>query len=140
LHIPAQDRLDLSYSPELPAQQGTYLRGYCECLRVLHLNSVISAHIDYHTGPVHPPSETVRSVPPSAPFTLPAQPKRLRRDNHDLLVEIERPHVIALQPGLVTNLKYALAAPPRTEDASNIAHRSTPSPSTKPNRRMALSP
>jgi len=110
--VTPRHRIDLPDPPELPAQQGARRRRHRERLGIRRLDPVVGAHVDDHAGPVSPPGEVVRGVPPPTTLTRPVQPERLRCDTGDLRVEIERPDMITLQPGLIAHMPAGRRCPP----------------------------
>jgi hypothetical protein len=85
--------------------------------------------------PCRPPA-TSWCVPTPAPLTRPAQAKRLRGDTGDLRIEIERPEMITLKPGPITDVAACRRGPPPAREMpkpprpAELAHRH---PILKPN-------
>ena len=116
----------LSGPPELPAQPGARLRRHRERLGIGRLDPVVGAHVDDCTGPVSPPGEIIRGVPPPAPLTRPVQPERLRRDTGDPRIEIECPDMITLQPGLIAHVPAGRRRPPPAREMPEPARPAEP--------------
>ena len=145
--VTPQHRIDLPDPPELPVQPGARRRRHRERLGIRRLDPVVGAHVDDHAGPVSPPGEVVRGVPPPTTLTRPVQPERLRRDTGDLRVEIKRPDMITLQPGLIPDMPASRRRPPPAREMpepprpAELAHRHPvlePNPRARGQRRPPL--
>jgi len=108
---------------------GARLRRHHERLGIRRLDPVVGGHVNDHTGPVSPPGEVVRGMPPPTPLARPVQPERLRRDTGDLRIEIERPDKITLQSGLIADVPAGRRGPPPAREMpkpvrpAELAHR-----------------
>ena len=84
--------------------------------------------IDHHTGAIAQPGEVVRGMPSALAALLPRQPERLRGEPHHHRDRSPAHHLVALQPGLVTDMVPVVRTTTAPRKCAGPGRKRTPEP------------